>query len=69
VPSGCLRLQDGLLRRRTGHCDFKFVAFFGPSFFYQFSCLRSHKPLNLLGLYGGDDGARTRDLCRDSLAL
>jgi hypothetical protein len=25
-----------------------------------------HKPIILLGLYGGDDGARTRDLCRDS---
>jgi site-specific recombinase XerD len=25
-----------------------------------------HKPLIFLGLYGGDDGARTRDLCRDS---
>jgi len=22
--------------------------------------------LDFLGLYGGDDGARTRDLCRDS---
>ena len=24
-----------------------------------------HKPIILLGLHGGDDGARTRDLCRD----
>ena len=29
------------------------------------SCLRYHKPFSLRGLYGGDDGARTRDLCRD----
>jgi hypothetical protein len=36
---------------------------------FDFPVLRCHKPLILLGLYGGDDGARTRDLCRDSLAL
>jgi hypothetical protein len=51
-----------------GHCDFKFVAFLAPRF-YLFSCLRSHKTHILLGLYGGDDGARTRDLCRDRAAL
>ena len=28
-----------------------------------------HKPLILYGFYGGDDGARTRDLCRDSLLV
>jgi hypothetical protein len=28
-----------------------------------------HKPLILYGFYGGDDGARTRDLCRDSKEL
>jgi hypothetical protein len=31
--------------------------------------LRSHIFRKCFGMYGGDDGARTRDLCRDSLAL
>ena len=26
-------------------------------------------PNNSFGMYGGDDGARTRDLCRDRAAL
>jgi hypothetical protein len=30
--------------------------------------LRSHIFHNSFGIYGGDDGARTRDLCRDSYA-
>jgi len=28
--------------------------------------LRSHIFRKSFGMYGGDDGARTRDLCRDS---
>jgi hypothetical protein len=28
-----------------------------------------HKPVIPCGFYGGDDGARTRDLCRDSLLV
>jgi hypothetical protein len=28
-----------------------------------------HTPLILFGLYGGDDGARTRDLCRDRVGF
>jgi hypothetical protein len=51
--------QDGPLR-------FQVRGLFWPLVFYQFSCLRYHKAMILLGLYGGDDGARTRDLCRDS---
>ena len=31
--------------------------------------LRSQTPHKSIGMYGGDDGARTRDLCRDRAAL
>jgi hypothetical protein len=37
-----------------------------PSFIENFNAKTLRKPF---GVYGGDDGARTRDLCRDRAAL
>src|SRR5271168_1362962 len=35
----------------------------------RFRChIRSIRPISLFGMCGGDDGARTRDLCRDRMA-
>jgi hypothetical protein len=43
----------------------------GVSLLYLFGTFKCHLPntLNSFGMYGGDDGARTRDLCRDRAAL
>ncbi len=39
---------------------------FAPQFHRNSNAKTPHKSF---GMYGGDDGARTRDLCRDRAAL
>jgi hypothetical protein len=80
TPPNCLALRSALysylcieILRRISMQRYEFYCPDRPmrarnSLLYFYCTFESHLPNTpkSLGMYGGDDGARTRDLCRDS---